>query len=99
MPLISFVVPVYTAEKYLRPCLDSIVCQLNNNELILVDDGSTDHFNQGTVQYVSDYVQAKEKLAWIHTDPILSGFDYDTYSRRLRRFDRILRQIRCLPMN
>ena len=40
MPLVSFVVPVYKAEKDLCRCLDSILNQtVSDWELILVDDG------------------------------------------------------------
>lgn len=43
MPEISIIVPVYNVEKYLIPCIDSILAQsFPDFELILVDDGSTD---------------------------------------------------------
>ena len=42
-PLISVIVPVYNVEKYLRPCVESILEQTYKNiEVILVNDGSTD---------------------------------------------------------
>lgn len=41
---LSIIIPVFNAEKYLRNLLDSIVFQMEENiELILVNDGSTDH--------------------------------------------------------
>lgn len=42
-PLISVIVPVYSVEKYLRRCVESITTQTYSNlQIILVDDGSPD---------------------------------------------------------
>lgn len=42
-PLISVVIPVYNAEKYLDNCISSVMLQTYDNiEVILVNDGSTD---------------------------------------------------------
>lgn len=42
--LISIIVPVFNAESYLDRCIQSIIRQdYNSFELILIDDGSTDH--------------------------------------------------------
>ena len=43
MPLVSVIVPVYNTEKYLDECICSILGQsMQDIELILIDDGSTD---------------------------------------------------------
>ncbi len=43
-PVISVIVPVYNAEKYIKKCLETLICQTYDNlEIICVDDGSTDH--------------------------------------------------------
>jgi len=43
-PLVSIVVPAYNEARVLRACIDSILADEHpNKELILVDDGSTDH--------------------------------------------------------
>lgn len=42
-PMVSVIVPVYNGEKYIRDCLQSLLAQtLQNFELIVVDDASTD---------------------------------------------------------
>ena len=39
-------------------------------------------FNKGTNLYVDKFTNAEKKVAWIHTDPVKSGFDKD-YCRRI----------------
>lgn len=40
--MVSIIVPVYNVEKYLVRCLQSLIVQKKDIEIILVDDGSTD---------------------------------------------------------
>lgn len=51
--LISIVIPVYNAEKYLEQCLNSITNQTYKNfEVILVNDGSIDHSESICMDFV-----------------------------------------------
>ena len=43
MPLVTLIIPVYNAERYLRRCLDSVAAQtFTDMEVLLMNDGSTD---------------------------------------------------------
>lgn len=52
--LISVIVPVYNAEKYISKCIDSILSQtFKDFELILINDGSTDNSDLICGKYAS----------------------------------------------
>lgn len=53
--MISIIVPVYNTEKYLRSCLDSLINQNIDKEIIIVDDGSTDNSLSIAKEYESKY--------------------------------------------
>lgn len=56
---ISFIIPVYNAEKYINQCIDSIIEQkFYSWELIIVDDGSTD----ATVNICNDYAKKDRRI-------------------------------------
>ena len=57
---IGIIVPVYNCEKYLRECLNSIVNQDSLfDEIIIVDDGSTDGTSDIYLEYVNNYAQIR----------------------------------------
>lgn len=63
-PIVSIIVPVYNAEKYLHECIKSILSQtLKEFELILVDDGSTD--SSGDI--CDAYANKDNRIVVIHT--------------------------------
>lgn len=55
---VSVIVPVYNVEEYLPKCLDSLVNQtLEDIEIIVVNDGSTDNSQKIIDQYTQKYPQ------------------------------------------
>lgn len=63
MPKISIIIPVYNVEKYLNRCVDSILNQsLQDFEIILVNDGSTD----SSPKICDEYVEQDERIRVIH---------------------------------
>lgn len=64
-PLISIIVPIYKAEKYLHRCIDSILAQtLTDFELLLIDDGSPD--NSGKI--CDEYAQKDARIRVFHKE-------------------------------
>lgn len=60
---LSIIIPVYNVEKYLKQCLESIlVCDLQNTEIILVNDGSTD--TSGDI--CNDYAKEQSNIVLIN---------------------------------
>jgi len=59
MPNISVIIPVYNAEKYLYPCLNSVLAQtFKNIEIICIDDGSTD----GSAKILKEYATKDNRI-------------------------------------
>lgn len=55
-PTISCIIPIYNTSKFLHRCVDSILAQdYVNIEIVLVDDGSTDHSPQICDEYSLKY--------------------------------------------
>lgn len=62
-PKISIVIPVYNVGQYLCQCLDSIITQtIQDYEVILVDDGSTDE----SPSICDKYAEKNKRFTVIH---------------------------------
>lgn len=59
---ISIIVPAYNTEKYIQRCVDSILDRtFRDFELIIVDDGSTDHTSEIINGYAADNIRYIKK--------------------------------------
>lgn len=75
MPKVSVIVPVYNVEKYLRPCLDSIINQtLQDIEIICIDDGSTDC----SLDILNEYARIDDRLKVITQRNLFAGVARNT---------------------
>lgn len=63
--LFSVIVPIYSIEKYIRKCIDSVLAQsFTDYELILVDDGSPDN----CPAICDEYAKRNPKIKVIHKE-------------------------------
>ena len=63
--MISVIVPIYNAEKYLKESIDSIINQTYRDlEIILVDDGSTDN----SLQMCKEFAQNDSRIKVVHQE-------------------------------
>ena len=63
--LISVIIPVYNAKKYLSECVESVLSQQNVSvEILLIDDGSTD----GSNLMCDDFEQRYSNIIVFHTE-------------------------------
>lgn len=63
--LLSIIIPIYNASKYLRQCLDSIVAQtVDSWEAVLVDDGSSD----GSPAICDEYAKKDDRFRVFHRE-------------------------------
>jgi glycosyltransferase involved in cell wall biosynthesis len=64
-PKLSVVVPIYNVEKYLCKCVDSIISQeMQDFELILVNDGSSDN----SEEIANEYSKQDNRIKVIHKE-------------------------------
>ena len=63
IPKVSVIIPVFNSEKYLGPCLDSILNQtLHNIEIICVDDDSKDN----SLEILNQYAKNDNRVKVLH---------------------------------
>ncbi len=54
-PLVSFIIPSYNSENFMRRCIDSLLCTLPLCEILIINDGSSDNTSSIAKEYAEDY--------------------------------------------
>src|SRR5436190_82102 len=70
-PLVSIITPTYNHERFIGPCIESLLAQTYENwEQIIIDDGSTDHtadvvrrYSDPRIKYIYQQHRGVESLA------------------------------------
>ena len=61
---LSVIVPMYNTEKWIKRCIESILCQsFHDFEIIIIDDGSTDN----SLNIVKGYCKRDKRIQCIST--------------------------------
>ena len=80
----SVIVPIYGVEKYIRECVDSILCQdFCDFELILVDDGSKDNC---------------PAICDVHIEQLITGIAFVKTIETMRVGDIFIPLVDCQPL-
>lgn len=62
-PVVSVIIPVYNMQNYLSRCVDSVIKQTYDNlNIILIDDGSTDH----SYEICEEYSHKDSRIVSLH---------------------------------
>ncbi|KYM45235.1 glycosyltransferase [Fusobacterium necrophorum] len=64
---LSIIIPIYNVESYLRECLESVYAVNLLKEVILVNDGSTDHSLQIAEEFAKKYSEETILISQEHT--------------------------------
>jgi len=76
--LFSIIIPVYNNERYVENAIDSVLEQeIEDYELIIIDDGSTD----GTAKILDDYAALNSKIKVIHQE---NQWIYASFNRGIK---------------
>ena len=66
MPKVSIIMPCFNVAAYIRECMDSVLSQtLRDIEIIVVNDGSTDHSKEIVQKIVKQF---PEKIVYVEKE-------------------------------